>query len=263
MKHTIKERIRRKVYYLMMAVAVLVAIIVVSYRATFATKEPVVAGKPLSFWLHEYHQSHLDDPRKKRAEAAIHECGTNAIPQLLRMLTERDWVVAAKLAQHPRICDFLGVRYKPAWVRNAEGEAGFEVLGDNARSAVPRLIHMYEQPNSPSSQMYVAASLAHIGQAALPAAPALLRGLTNYSDAGVRLVSFDTLFQMHADPGKLVPTLVKWLGDTDVVVRTGAAVRLGRYGAQAREAIPALRGVSGSVLGNADLTAIQKIEGTK
>jgi hypothetical protein len=262
-KHTINERIRRKVYYLMMAVAVLAAILAVNYWPTLATKEPVVDGKPLSFWLDEYRQSRLDDPRKKRAEAAIRECGTNAIPHLLRMLTERDGVVAAMLAEHPRICDCLGARYKPAWVRNAEGEAGFEALGDNASSAVPRLIHMYEQPSSPSSQMYVAASLADIGQAALPAAPALLRGLTNNSNAGARLVSFDALFQMHADPGKLVPTLVKWLGDTDVVMRTGAAVRLGRYGAQAREAIPALRRVSGRVLGRADLIAIQKIEGTK
>lgn len=254
---------RRRVFYLITAVAVMGAIIVVAGWPHFATKEPVVAGKPLSFWLDEYYKSHLDDPRKKRAEVVIRECGTNAIPQLLRMLKERDRPVAAKLAQYPIIFDSLHIRYKPAWVRNAEGEAGFEVLGDDARSVVPSLIHMYEQPDSPSSQMYVAASLGDIGQAALPAAPALQRGLTNYSNAGVRLVSFDALVQMRADPGKLVPTLINWLGDTDVVVRTGAAVRLGRFGPEAREAIPALRRARGTVLGNADLNAIQNIEGTK
>jgi HEAT repeat protein len=56
-----------------------------------------------------------------------------------------------------------------------------------------------------------------------------------------RIKAVRLLSQRKGDPAKVVPALTECLKDKEVDVRWSAAIGLGYYGEQAREAIPALQ----------------------
>jgi HEAT repeat protein len=236
--------IRLKNYRLLLIAALLSALVGLIYRELTRTREPIVDGKPLDFWLDQYRDCITGGgedrvSKQAKAEEAIRHLGTNAIPQLLAMLRERDVGLGDKLLELLQKQSLIRIRYKPAWVRNNEAADGFEILGADAREAVPALIEIYERPQSPSSQVSAAAALAGIGPAASAAVPVLLRGTTN-SDHSVRLFAIATLGPIHSTPTIVVPALTRCLNDPFVDVRCLAARSLGHYGPDARQAVPEL-----------------------
>jgi hypothetical protein len=109
-------------------------------------REPVYQGKGLRVWLKEARQEKRQAIQQGKAEAAVRQIGTNAIPTLLDMLRKRDSLLAGKslnlLKRHPR--EFARL---PAWLRErlfvwldwnddgnvkSEAERGFEILGADA-----------------------------------------------------------------------------------------------------------------------------------
>src|SRR5213594_4275496 len=72
-------------------VGAMAAIVAVFFLAS-QPSEPVYQGKHLSQWLWEFDMSNslLEPDRGKKAEEAIREMGTNAVPFLVRELRVRD-----------------------------------------------------------------------------------------------------------------------------------------------------------------------------
>jgi HEAT repeat protein len=253
-----------KKYPLLLTAVLLSLFAGVIYWEIVPSREPMIDGKPLSFWLDQYSVTLTGGgegrmAQREKAEGAIRQLGTNAIPQLLQMLREQDGRLKAKLLELFQKQRFIRISYKPAWVRNYEAELGFRILGADARQAVPALVEIYERPPSSSSQASAAAALSDIGPSASVAIPSLLRGTTN-SDAAVRLCAVSALGSFQSEPETVVPALIRCLSDTNVSVRTIAARSLGQFGPEARQAIPALMNAKGSLKGNVADTALKKID---
>jgi HEAT repeat protein len=79
-----------------------------------------------------------------------------------------------------------------------------------------------------------------------------------------RVVAVRLLEQKKGDPAKVVPALIKALKDTEDDVRWGAAIGLGYYGEQAKDAVPALQEVqkndSDARVRNAARIALSRID---
>jgi len=204
------------------------------------TREPVYQGKPLSAWLRYYALG--ADPREAlKANQAVREIGTNAIPTLLRMLQRKDSALKVKLLALGQRQLFVRIPYVAAVDRKVEAIQAFGVLGSSARSAVPELVQLYEQsiPGDPQSQWQAVAALSCIGPAAEDAIPSFLRDATN-ADRLVRADAIVALGMLHIAPGLVVPALVEALRDPDDLVRIAAAESLGQFGGLAKPALPAL-----------------------
>jgi hypothetical protein len=217
-------------------------------------REPVYQGKGLREWLAEngYAWARQDAHAQEITQAAIRHIGTNAIPILLDMLRRKDSSLVSILIpfwdRH-----IMSSHYPlPAWVRcpswyqnkalvfNLRALKGFEVLGADARQAVPALIEIYDRNISPDSQQSTSRALIAIGpEAARAAVPSFVRQAAN-PDPRVRLSAVWALGDVHAEPSRVVPALVKALSDTNASVRTLAALSLDQVGFAAKPAVPAL-----------------------
>jgi len=116
---------------------------------------------------------------------------------------------------------------------------GFQILGAEAWEATPKLIEIYQENLSETSQ--VAAFLAIMateptGRSVLP----LLVQAARNPNQKVRFVAVDTLLKLHCEPRLAVPPLAAALSDTNTAIRLLAIRGLGNFGSQAREAVPLL-----------------------
>jgi len=121
-------------------------------------------------------------------EDAIRAVGTNALPSLLTLITQRqdnaktDWVVAG---------------------------AGFDALGSNAAPAVPALIEFMDDARPAIREMAVEC-LASIGPSASNAVPKLLAILSG-TDKKAQRSALAALSHIGGDPDLLVPAFVAYL----------------------------------------------------
>ena len=127
-------------------------------------------------------------------------------------------------------------------LRDETGEPdAFIILGPAASNAVPDLIGIFKERVSDSSRQWAVASLGYIGPTASSAVPALLHtvGDTNANEY-VHDHAMEALVQIQADPGLVVPALIKCLQDPDQHVQTYAELTLHDMGSDAKSGVPAL-----------------------
>jgi HEAT repeat protein len=205
--------------------------------------EPVYKGKPLHYWL-QGADGILSDPalgltRLKPGEAVI-ALGTNAIPELLRMLVYRQSPLTTRLLAIAQWLHLhLKIQHDPPGTRNHEAVNGFWYLGDRAAGATPELIHLYDTHPDYFSRLSVVAALGLIGPKAKDAVPVLLRAVTNAS-FGIRINAVGTLGKIHADPAQVVPALTLCLRDPNPIVQMSAIWSLMQFGKDAKPAVPGL-----------------------
>jgi HEAT repeats len=221
----------------LLAVALVSALIWLALRPREPADEPVYEGKRLSEWL-TFGRSGYFAPG---AEDAIRHIGTNALPTLLQMLRANDSRLKLQFVALAQKQHFVRLHYVPAAQINWEAMSAFRVLGPTAGGAVPGLIKILDEKVSDGSQWSVIDSLGWIGPAASPAAPSLLRtvGDTN-ARPDARVNAAWALVHIQADPGLVVPALIKCLGDPNWTVRMDASESLGQMGSDAQAAVPAL-----------------------
>jgi hypothetical protein len=188
---------------------------VVGLRMFYArNREPVYQGKALTVWLNDYLGWDTTPGEwaqaKNKAECAVRQIGTNAIPSLLQLVRETNSGSMSKLVDvWDRRIETIG--YFPFWVRhpawykhqarylNTEGEVGFKILGADARGAVPELMNIYKQIFSMDSveaidrQYAVSRALIDIGP---PAIPSLLSWAASTNE-NERLRAVSVLSQIH------------------------------------------------------------------
>jgi hypothetical protein len=139
------------------------------------------------------------------------------------------------------------------------------------RRKVPDYIDTFKNPKSGAGKRIDAAKdLGRIGQVrssdAKPAVPYLMEALEKDSDSGVRRASAEALGQINLESEKVVPILIRILKEDKepITVRTGAAIGLGSYGEEAKDAIGDLRKVASEFKGKdqpKDKQALSKAAG--
>jgi hypothetical protein len=233
-------------------IALAVALIIlagVSAWQRLRDREPVYQGKPLSIWLkanqsvparaHAPNFVAESDAQSQKADEAVRQAGTNALPTLLRMLRAKDSALKVKLMALAERQHFIKIKYTPAKERNHEAIRAFRVLGAKAKSAVPALIEIANRNISRESQSSAVAALAYIGPSAKEAAPDFLRWATN-ADRDVRFCAIAALGKTGNEPDPAVPVLVNTLHDPQPLFRFGALLVLRDFGPNAKLAVPAL-----------------------
>jgi len=268
---------RTRIILLLVPLAAIVAGVVTYVlrpRETVAPAEPVFHGKRLSEWVVEASELGSKDERLQ-AKEAIRQLGTNALPYLLRLVSNPEprpnglvGKVISKLRSHAGWHeDPTGFALLEKAVRELYVTTAFNVLGPDANSAIPALTNLLIKPRT----SYMAASA--LASMDPPAIPLLTNALKNPnpiiranvvaafdhlgtnsvmvlhlsiecakdSDPDVRRNAVKVLGRIGKyKPEPLVPILIESLKDTDPIVRRHAAASFNDLGDKARPAVPVL-----------------------
>lgn len=239
--HNVKRR--RWIQLFAVGLAAIVAFLICCYELD---KQPVYKGKRLSEWV-EQSGNTGDLVHYFEATDAIRAIGTNALPCFLKWVeydSPRKWrVKLATAAKH-----LPGSVRKSSFVRwvtdddqSARGwraASGFQILGPQAKSAIPMLAKLLNRATSETIAKREIEALAAAGPEAVPV---LLTVLTNRAalrhlvrDATTAICSMGT----NAQPA--IPMLVGWLRTGDSNAAANAALVLGQLRFEPEIVIPAL-----------------------
>jgi hypothetical protein len=140
--HSLRMRNGRRISF---AALILAIIGIVAWKA-LRPREPIYEGKPLSFWLQQQHDgkygilSEEKEKSREEAEAAIRQIGTNALPQLMRLLRARDpWITRKvdELIWRQRIFD---IEIPGAVAENGMALDGLKALREAVSKEVPTVL---------------------------------------------------------------------------------------------------------------------------
>jgi HEAT repeat protein len=197
--------------------------------------EPVYGGKNLSMWLDEYVAS---DGHLPEAEVAIRHIGTNAIPQVLKMLAAKDSAFKGFVINLARRQTLVSIgRPEAAWQHGRAFQA-IEILGPDAALTVPGLINLFDDKET-GTRVCALNSFLFLGPSGSNAVPAIIQHIGD-KDADVRKSAVLALGKIHCLPKLAVPALQASLHDSDPYIAMFAVHGLGAFGADAKPAVPAL-----------------------
>jgi hypothetical protein len=254
--------------------------------STSREQEPSYQGKTLSQWLRTYQDSRHKD---QRAADAVHHIGTNALPYLLKwvdyeMPTWRQDLLRVTAGPAYALGGFrlVGLLSGEKQVRANLGLAGFEILKEEASSAVPQLSRKLGRWKLTNTSHSTLTALMFVGKDGLPT---LITVLTNNSnpqwvrvsaaakigapgmtlgtnaawmvpilanclkDNQVAWLAAQALGAIRLRPEIAVPALVESLegkGGADLVIQINCAESLGSFGIEATAAVPALKAATTS-----------------
>lgn len=225
--------------------------------------EPVYQGKTLTAWLEQYTgnggpvPTNPTESTRAQAAKAVRHIGTNGIHCLLRMAAAEDSPVQKWFVRLPvpkKVAAFLVSQpWFFRWATKSgigpmNASAGFRLLGPEAKSAVPGLVHIMRSGKNSLGRLHAVLALGAIGPPAENALPALIE---NFQDPfnELRDRTVQAIFDIAFDHSKgvfrpecsrvMVPTLAKLLADP----RTDALriIRLlSDIGPDAQAALPAI-----------------------
>jgi hypothetical protein len=195
----------------------LASVCLAGLAATKDQHEPTYQGRTLSDWTRDIdpHAAFIVG-HEPVAWTAIGDMGTNAIPTLLKWMSEPD--PPEPLKPHLAPCCTLS--------RSERAQFAFRILGETARPAIPELTRLARRSSDPRRAEHCADSLASIGPEAIPN---LLSLATNgprmtrwYAIAALEYFGSDRLTV------PAVPVLIKCMGDRNDDVANKAADVLSR-----------------------------------
>jgi HEAT repeat protein len=226
----------RKRFLIALAALIVALAGVIAWQA-LREREPVYQGKRLTLWLYAAYSGH--GRNGEGAEEAVRQAGTNAIPTLLRMLRAKDSALRVKATELAGRQHLIEIEFTHAEGWNDAAVMGFHLLGSKVQSAVPALIEIANQNISPSSRNDAICALGMVGPLAKNALPSLLRWTTNADWKG-RFYAIRSLYEIGAEPDRVLPVLISALHDPNQMVQSRAVWTLGEWGPNARIAVPVL-----------------------
>jgi HEAT repeat protein len=215
-------------------------------------REPEFKGCKLSDWLVQYqnqwhYDGYYDTPELREAGEAVRHIGTNALPCLLKWISYEIPAWRYQLFGTATKSRFFRSQ---AMVKRLLGERefradlariGFEILGPDARQAVPELVALMNSSGTPHAARKATFALGHLGGDALPP---LMTAFTNqalpssFRCTPGRAIALSPSLRTNAGP--LVPAVVQCLKVKDRAVATTAVLILGDWTSKPAVAIPAL-----------------------
>lgn len=219
--------------------ALLLAVTTIVFIAFRRSAEPSYQGQPLSRWLEQVDSNRASATSSEQAKAAIRHIGTKALPTLIRMVQARDSALKQAVLKWSAKQTLIKFDFTPAGTRRNQAQRGYEILGPEARTQVPALGQILTNDGLAGVRQCAASALGWIGPEAKSAAAALLITAKD-QDTFVRNNSLWALSRIQADPGLVLPGLIKGLDDSFKVARENAAIGLAQYGPLATSAVPAL-----------------------
>ena len=190
----------------------------------------VYQGKTVQAWLLQLCAS--DPKARAEAEAAFQAMGTNAVPELTRLVRAKDagwrkliWVHTAKLPRRMRARVLTRVGPTNACVFHPLAAQALGKLGPAAAPAVPWLIRMLGH-GSPNEQQVAAQSLANIGAPALAA----MIDVVVHEEGAAGNAAASALLRHYRWPGSGQPAGENLPGDPTASARQQAIERLGASG---------------------------------
>ncbi|HEV7927369.1 MAG TPA: HEAT repeat domain-containing protein [Verrucomicrobiae bacterium] len=235
----------------------LTAAVVLALLYFLRSGEPVYQGKLLTGWLEQFGTNHWSVAHggdlDRQAEAALQHIGTNAVPIYFQMMTTRGSPIMLKLLtllpkswlarfHAPGLMEYRNQIY----TRNSLGAYGFVALGEKAKPFVPALIALNSDEDRLHRRLAIFV-LSRLGPTASEALPEFIKCL-NDPDEPTRDIAATGLGEIHQVPEKSVPILMdffeKFHKDAYHEMSSHEAIRsIGRFGAQAKPAIPMLIGL--------------------
>jgi hypothetical protein len=205
-------------------------------------REPEYGGRKLREWLKLYVQSRVRFTDGQEAAEAVRHIGTNALPWLLEWTDcePAGWKTvlatnAPAAAQRPGYfrSAYLRLLNRPADDLNWLGRFGFEILGPQARPALPevqRRMADWGKPWRASRAMEAYTEITGPG-----AVPALVGALVS-TNANCRQSAAFCLATLGTNGAAAAPSVRKALNDPDPMVRRFAGAALQRVLPQTRGA---------------------------
>jgi hypothetical protein len=190
-----------KLSQLSCAVVLLLVIGTLAWRA-FHRPEPRYAGKGLRAWLNDYCTAEYEGDQED-ARQAIQRIGTNAIPCLLEMLSERDSRFTATLDS---VLQRHGVRIPlgAAGQHRTLAIGGFRALRSTARPATPDLVRLVGDGEDIAVRVAALRSLGFIQPVGRQAASSITACL-NDSNLVVRLYAAEAASEIEFGPRAWFP----------------------------------------------------------
>ncbi|MDB6067668.1 MAG: repeat-containing protein [Pedosphaera sp.] len=216
---------------------------VVGGVAWFALRhhQPFYNGKGLRSWLETVHMKGMIVPGSEE-ETAIRAIGTNALPELLRMISAKNnttvWSnMLSRMSLRTRFRYHLLSADDVRW----DGNGGFLVLGAAAKPAVPALIDLLEHDKNIDVRRHAAIALQRIGPGAVEAIPNFIQH-ANDPDNVVGCVVLGALGDVQARPEVVIPFLIGNLttSQADSSLFRANTTALAKYGKDAQAAVPVL-----------------------
>jgi HEAT repeat protein len=226
--------------------------------ASWGYSEPAYHGRRLTIWLKQYSDTPLDEAqRRSEAEKAVRMIGARkALPCLLEMVEASDGPIRSWLIENHDKWRLRFLNLREAVDIQQLGIAGFEILGTNCASAVPKLALLMQDTNhaftalrcligigepaevpvcqaltnkSPEIRRFAAQQLAWVTDD-IEVYLARMSGPLNDSDATVRFAAVQALGLQTQYPEEVIPLLVKAMADPAQSVAGYAAKFLGDFG---------------------------------
>jgi len=223
----------------------LVGILSVICWQVLRPRVPAYQGKTLKIWLEEsllaynYTTPPTEESMAAREEVgtAIRQIGTNAIPLLVKMATDKASPLKSRLIMIARRQRWVATHLHTDHENQEMAVFGFYALGSLAKDAVPALIDLLGDSDV-ETRLHAADGLGNIGPTAKAAVPYLIPFLNDTN----RIVRWDTtvnLGRIHSESTLVVPALLKSLNRSNVILTTTITV-LGEFGGEATSAVPFL-----------------------
>jgi len=196
-------------------------------------REPAYHGIALSTWLEDLNSQEKET--HDRAEEAVRQMGTKALPPLLKMLNARDSKLKMKLQELAEKQSLFEFHFNSATDSHRRANDGFAALGPVAEPISSSLIKFFSDEDSEVRNVTMNALVAIGPKAVLP----LMKAVTN-QNSRVRFQAALTLGYVGSGSQNVVPALIRCLKDKDSSVRGCAAISLGEIGNDATNVLPVL-----------------------
>jgi hypothetical protein len=200
-------------------------------------RDPVSAGKPLSYWLE---QIALNPRSADEAVSAVRMMGTNVIPRLLADLKgDRPMLWEYRVNRLLDKQSLISPRFHGLEDRRRRAKWGFFALAADATPAIPWLVQEIEAKPVPTEELF---ALAFTGDGAIPF---LITNLTNetrtYVPASAALavataVQLDRISLSNAQV--FVPLFTQMLLSTNPRTKAKAEIALNHTRSKASEGVP-------------------------
>jgi HEAT repeat protein len=193
-------------------------------------------GKPLQVWILE------NSSGNPAVRAPLLALGRSAVPELINLVNAKDpfptrqlWTLASLLP--PRAQKAVAPQLRPLQADQVHAAAAqwLGILGQDATSAVPALVHAMQDRNG-TVCWSAATALGRIGTNSLTA---LIDALRTKRQT-LREAATSALGSLGPGASPAVAVLVNNLADTDPQLRASTAWTLGRIGPSAKAAVPEL-----------------------